>query len=103
MSYPVGFSNNSAGPPPGDLHARSVTAAISRSGLTVSATRASSRRLSRSATKSFKSEYMELSLNGGHPIGNFVCKRERAAAVLNQFHVGGDERQHGDGVGNHQI
>ena len=51
MSKPVGFSNSSAGPPPGILQARSVTAAISRSGLTGSATRASSRRLSRSGEK----------------------------------------------------
>ena len=41
MSKPVGLSNSSAGPPPADLHARSVTAAISRSGLTGSAMRAS--------------------------------------------------------------
>ena len=34
MSKPVGFSNSSAGPPPGDFEARSVTAQISRSGLT---------------------------------------------------------------------
>ena len=34
MSKPAGFSKRSAGPPPGDLHARSMTAAISRSGLT---------------------------------------------------------------------
>ena len=32
MSNPAGFSNSSAGPPPGDLHARSTTAAISRFG-----------------------------------------------------------------------
>ena len=35
-----GCSNSSAGPPPGDLQARSVTAAISRSGLTGSRDRA---------------------------------------------------------------
>ena len=34
MSKPVGCSNSSAGPPPGVLQTRSVTAAISRSGLT---------------------------------------------------------------------
>ena len=34
MSKPVGRSNSSAGPPPGDFETRSVTAAISRSGLT---------------------------------------------------------------------
>src|SRR5262245_36774033 len=60
MSNPAGFSNSSAGPPPGSLHARSVTAAISRSGLTGSDTRASSRRLSRSDRKSVRSEYMRL-------------------------------------------
>src|SRR6185436_2234501 len=52
ISKPVGFSNRSAGPPPGALQARSVTAAISRSGLTASDRRASSLRLSRSARKS---------------------------------------------------
>ena len=56
MSNPVGRSNSSAGPPPGALQARSVTAAISRAGLTGSPTRARSRRLSRSARKSLRSE-----------------------------------------------
>jgi hypothetical protein len=56
MSKPVGFSNRRAGPPPGDLQARSVTAAISRSGLTLSPMRARSWRRSRSAMKSFRSE-----------------------------------------------
>ena len=59
MSKPVGFSNTSAGPPFGDLHARSVTAAISRSGLTASEMRASSLRLSRSAKNSERSVYIE--------------------------------------------
>ena len=58
MSNPEGRSNSKAGPPPGDLQARSVTAAISRSGLTGSATRASSLRRSRSAMKSLRSEYI---------------------------------------------
>src|SRR5580765_2143087 len=58
MSKPVGFSNTSAGPPFGDLHARSVTAAISRSGLTASEIRASSLRLSRSARNSERSVYI---------------------------------------------
>src|SRR5205823_11380930 len=58
MSKPVGCSQSSAGPPPGDLHARSVTAAISRSGLTVSLMRPSSLRRSRSARKSSRSEYI---------------------------------------------
>ena len=40
MSKPVGFSNSSAGPPPGVLETRSVTAQISRSGLTGSWMRA---------------------------------------------------------------
>ena len=34
IEKPVGRSNNSAGPPPGDLQARSITAEISRFGLT---------------------------------------------------------------------
>ena len=34
MSKPVGRSKSRPGPPPGDFDARSVTAAISRSGLT---------------------------------------------------------------------
>ena len=34
MSKPVGRSNSSPGPPPGDFDTRSVTAQISRSGLT---------------------------------------------------------------------
>ena len=41
-SKPVGRSNSSAGPPPGDFDTRSVTAAISRSGLTGSPMSASS-------------------------------------------------------------
>src|SRR5262245_30117398 len=69
MSNPVGFSNSSAGPPPGSLHARSVTAAISRSGLTGSATRASSRRLSRSPMKSERSEYMRLAVSKHYVLG----------------------------------
>ena len=55
ISKPVGRSKSSPGPPPGDFDARSVTAAISRSGLTGSLIRASSRSLSRAAMKSFKS------------------------------------------------
>src|SRR5215831_20141911 len=58
MSKPIGRSKSSAGPPPGDLHARSVTAAISRSGPTGSPTRESSRRASRSERKSVRSLYM---------------------------------------------
>src|SRR5262249_21159073 len=58
MSKPVGFSNSSAGPPPGDFDTRSVTAAISRSGLTGSATRASSRSLSSAPMKSLRSLYI---------------------------------------------
>ncbi len=58
MSKPAGFSNRSAGPPPALLHARSVTAEISRSGLTGSAIRVSRRRLSRSARKSVRSAYI---------------------------------------------
>ena len=58
MSKPVGRSNSSPGPPPGSLQTRSVTAAISRSGLTLSRMRESRPRLSRSAMKSLMSEYM---------------------------------------------
>src|SRR5882672_4864844 len=68
MSKPVGFSNSSACPPPGALHARSVTAAISRSGLTGSDTRASRRRLSRSARKSVRSEYIHRGNSERHVI-----------------------------------
>src|SRR5262245_11015414 len=57
MSKPVGRSNRSAGPPPGDLQARSVTAAISRSGLTGSPMRESRCRFSRSRRRSVRSEY----------------------------------------------
>src|SRR5437762_3520343 len=49
----------SAVAPPGDLQARSVTAAISRSGFTGSPIRASSFRRSRSARKSSRSEYIQ--------------------------------------------
>ena len=55
MSKPAGCSNSSAGPPFGDLHARSVTAAISRSTLAGSAIRSSRRRFSRSARKAVRS------------------------------------------------
>src|SRR6185295_19301292 len=65
MSKPVGLSKRSAGPPPGDLHARSVTAAISRSGLTGSAMRASRRLRSRSARNSLRSEYINKASHEG--------------------------------------
>ena len=45
------LSKTSAGPPPGDLDTRSITAAISRSGLTGSTTWTSSLRRSSSAMK----------------------------------------------------
>ena len=54
-SKPAGRSKRRPGPPPGDFDARSVTAAISRSGLTGSAIRESSRSLSRAAMKSLRS------------------------------------------------
>src|SRR5882672_3588942 len=97
MSKPVGLSKSSAGPPPGDLHARSVTAAISRSGLTGSAIRASSRLRSRSERKSVRSAYIGSQATssffvvswfrgfvtrGGHFIDNLLRERERAAAVF---------------------
>src|SRR5215467_14121813 len=75
ISKPVGLSNNSAGPPPGDLQARSVTAAISRFGLTASVTRASSFRFSRSAMKSVRSAYI------AHFLRDLRGKGERAAAI----------------------
>src|SRR5262249_15254337 len=89
MSKPLGCSNSSAGPPPGILQARSVTAAISRSGLTGSAIRVNSRRLSRSAMKSVMSEYMSwcrrvrrrvLNL-GVHPLGDLRSQLQRAASL----------------------
>src|SRR4029077_12131916 len=94
MSNPVGFSNSSAGPPPGSLHARSVAAAISRSGLTGSGTRASSRRLSRSERKSVRSEYMRLRRRR-HLIGDLLREREGASPG-----IAGDARLAfpGDGV-----
>src|SRR5207247_992292 len=106
-------SKSSAGPPPGDLHARSVTAAISRSGLTGSLIRASRRRLSRSERKSFRSAYMNngheitkarkrtlwsfvLScLRGGvHCIGDLLRQRQRPPAVLarHRRRAAGDDR-----------
>src|SRR3954469_9776081 len=60
MSNPLGRSNSSAGPPSGSLQARSVTAAISRSGLTGSEMRDRSLRLSRSARKSLRSAYISV-------------------------------------------
>ncbi len=55
---PVGRSKRSAGPPPGDLAARSTTAAISRSGLTAAETRESSRRRSSSVMNEVMSANM---------------------------------------------
>src|SRR6266545_3338843 len=55
MSKPAGFSNSSAGPPPGDFETLSVTAQISRFGLTGSLIRASSRFLSSASMKAFRS------------------------------------------------
>src|SRR5687767_2420624 len=54
-SNPAGRSKSRPGPPPEDLETRSVTAQISRSGLTGSAIRASSRSLSSAAMNSFRS------------------------------------------------
>src|SRR5262249_21089226 len=115
MSKPVGFSNSSAGPPPGDLHARSVTAAISRSGSTGSATRASSERRSRSERKSSRSEYMrpgyssvtptpwtqrKLSLcSRRHFIRDLLGHRQRAAAVVAGRQRRGARRDSVDEVG----
>src|SRR4029450_11717401 len=84
MSKPEGFSNNSAGPPCGDLHARSVTAAISSVGLTRSAIRTSCRRLSRSARKSERSLY----IRQGHLLGYPGRELERASAVLTGYRRG---------------
>ena len=55
IEYPVGFSNSKPGPPCGDFEARSVTAQISRSGLTSSATRRNQPRLSRAEMNSSRS------------------------------------------------
>jgi hypothetical protein len=55
MSKPVGRSKSNAGPPPGDFDTRSVTAAISRSGLTCSPMSASSRWSASARMKSFRS------------------------------------------------
>src|SRR3954447_21992576 len=94
MSNPVGRSNSKAGPPPGVLQTRSVTAAISRSGLTVSLIRARSLRFSRSARKSLRSEYIgwdnlhrcintkhTKDTNGNQPVGPCV-RRVYEAFIL---------------------
>src|ERR1043166_6074182 len=109
MAEPVGFSNSSAGPPPGDFDTRSVTAQISRLGSTGSATRASSRSLSSGSMNEFRSLNMwrgegglkTCATGGGEPgvdthrvcsaglqacsyrlhfVSNCLCKGERAAA-----------------------
>src|SRR6185503_6869174 len=101
MSQPVGFSNSSAGPPPGSLHTRSVTAAISRSGLTGSAMRERSFRLSRSVMKSLRSGYkssfsclscfrvfrdFSVLHRGPYLIGNRLRDLERASARFSGHH-----------------
>src|SRR5262245_39520472 len=84
MSKPVVLSNNNAGPPPDDLHARSVTAAISRSGLTDSPIRASSLRFSRSARKSVRSAYMRCVFVHARldSICDLLREHQRAATLL---------------------
>src|SRR5262245_47570589 len=84
MSKPDGRSKRSAGPPPGDLQARSVTAAISRSGLTGSPTRESRRFASRSARKSVRSLYM-------HLLGDLIRDLLRQCQGATPFGAG-DER-----------
>src|SRR5262245_37485108 len=81
MSKPEGLSNNNAGPPCGDLHARSVTAAISSVGLTRSAIRTSCRRLSRSARNSERSLY----IGQRHLLDDPGRELECAAAVLTGY------------------
>src|SRR5262249_3902003 len=88
MSNPAGFSNRSPGPPFGDLQARSVTAAISRSGLKGSVRRSSHRRLSRSLRNSDRSRCMEGAhtqssvASLAHLVGDGGSQRQRAPAVL---------------------
>jgi hypothetical protein len=61
MLKPAGFSNSSAGPPPGDFDTLSVTAAISRLGRTGSWMRASSRSMSSASMNAFMSLNMHRS------------------------------------------
>src|SRR5262245_9088157 len=82
MSEPVGFSNSSAGPPPGDFETRSVTAAISRSGLTGSAIRMSSRSRSSASIKAFRSLNISASSNRLHLVSNRLRQRQRAEAIF---------------------
>src|SRR5262245_50333209 len=101
MSKPVGFSKSSAGPPPADLQARSVTAAISRSGLTGSATRLSRRRRSRSDRNAARSSYMGVRIAGArrspselHLLHDGISQLERPAAVFSG-HRRSASRNHG--------
>src|SRR4051794_31805117 len=84
MSEPAGFSNSSAGPPPGDFDTRSVMAAISRSGSTGSVTRASSRSLSSASMKLFRSRYIVANplRQGLHPVGDRLCQPQRAQPIF---------------------
>src|SRR6187431_2285087 len=94
MSKPVGFSNSSAGPPPGDLDTVSVTAQISRSGLTGSPMRASSRSFSSASmnsVRSFISSTRDLKVaptgsNGLHLVRDRLGQGQGAAAVLAGHH-----------------
>src|SRR5207302_10489347 len=99
ISKPVGFSKSSAGPPSFDLQARSVTAAISRSGLTGSPMRARSLRASRSATKSERSEYIRITEKGPHPFPRVPGKREPAPFRQRLGSVVSDRDSIGDRIG----
>src|SRR5262245_51704807 len=88
ISKPVGLSNSNAGPPPALLHARSVTAAISRSGLTGSATRVSNRRLSRSVRKSLRSAYISGEPRSREKTSHEITKvRKRKSKKVSCFRV----------------
>src|SRR5918993_4115296 len=82
MSKPFGFSNSSAGPPPADFETRSVTAQISRSGLTGSLIRASSRFLSSASMKEFRSLNMVCLSYGFHLVRDRLRQGQGAATVL---------------------
>src|SRR5262245_26956229 len=89
MDAPAGRSNNSAGPPPGLFDTRSMRAAISSFGSTVSAILARSPRFSSSAMNALTSVNMGQSLRTG--IGDSRRQRERAHAGL----TGHDRRPSG--------
>src|SRR5439155_9294718 len=77
ISNPSGLSKRIAGPPPGDFETRSVTALISRSTLTGSRTRTSSRRASRRPRKARRSACAKTLSSGPAGRGRFAAGRLR--------------------------